>query len=371
MEKSSTGDQQAGPTVLAKEEKSNGHYPAVDLSQEDPATLLEYFRMMALIRHFEERTAEMYTKAMIGGYCHLNLGEEATIVGLMAALRPQDFIYTNYRDHGYILARGAKPGEVMAELFGRETGVAQGRGGSMHLYQAELGFMGGYAIVGGQLPLATGAALALTYKGKDGVVVAQMGDATTNIGAFHESLNIARVWNLPVIFLVINNGYGMGTTVERAAAEPELYKRAEGYNIVGERVDGKDPLAVREAVRRAVERGSKNHEPTLIEAVSNRFKGHSVVDPDRYRNPEEVKAFRQTDPLTMFAQKLQEAGIMDNDKEAEIQKSVEKEVAEAIDFAEKSPTPPVSGLFDYMYASEVANAIDPQWQGGEYAREAK
>jgi pyruvate dehydrogenase E1 component alpha subunit len=340
------------------------------IKKEDPATLLSYYHMMVLIRKFEERSAEMYTKARIGGYCHLNLGEEATIVGLMAALRPQDYIFTNYREHGYILARGAKPGPVMAELFGKSTGVSKGRGGSMHLYDVNLNFLGGYGIVGGQLPLATGAGFALKYKEKDGMVVAQMGDATTNIGAFHESLNLARIWNLPVMYLIINNGYGMGTTVEYASAQPELYKRAAAYNITGERVDGKDPLAVREAVKRAIERAKKG-EPTVLEAMSNRFKGHSVVDPDRYRDPELVKSFRQSDPLFNFARVLEENGIMTAEQDKQIQEQVDQEVQEAIDFAEQSPSPGIDTMFDFMYATPVANAIDPQWEQFKHAKEAK
>src|SRR5690242_12245825 len=191
------------------------------LQGEDPETLRHYYEQMLLLRRFEERTSEMYTKAKIGGYCHLNLGEEATIVGLMAALTPDDYIFTNYREHGYIIARGVPPGPVMAELFGKETGVSKGRGGSMHLFDAEKHFMGGYAIVGGQLPLATGAAYALKYQGKPGVVLCQMGDATTNIGAWHESLNLAALWKLPVIYFIVNNGYGMGTTVDEGSAEPD------------------------------------------------------------------------------------------------------------------------------------------------------
>jgi pyruvate dehydrogenase E1 component alpha subunit len=336
----------------------NGQHP---VSGESPDTLRDYYRQMLLLRRFEERTAEMYTRAKIGGYCHLNLGEEATVVGLMAALRPHDYIFTNYREHGYILARGADPGKVMAELFGKETGVSKGRGGSMHLFDVNLGFMGGYAIVGGQLPLATGYALALKYQGRPGIVVAQMGDATTNIGAFHESLNIARIWNLPVIYLIVNNGYGMGTTVKMASAEIELYKKAVAYNITGLQVNGNDVLAVRDIFRQAIELAEKG-EPVLIEAISHRFKGHSVVDPDRYRDPELVKAFRADDPILSFVHQLEEQGILDAEMEAEIGKEIEQVVQEAIDFADQSPLPPVSGMFDYMYATDVANATDPQWQ---------
>jgi pyruvate dehydrogenase E1 component alpha subunit len=364
-----TKREKSADKAVATETAQNGLSPE-SIKKEDPATLVQYYRTMVLIRKFEERSAEMYTKARIGGYCHLNLGEEATIVGLMAALRPQDYIFTNYREHGYILARGAKPGPVMAELFGKVTGVSKGRGGSMHLFDVNLNFLGGYGIVGGQLPLATGAALALKYKEKEGMVVAQMGDATTNIGAFHESLNLARIWNLPVMFFIVNNGYGMGTKVESAAAEPNLYKRALAYNIVGERVDGKDPIAVRDAVRRAVERAKKG-EPTLLEAVSHRFKGHSVVDPDRYRDPEMVKSFRQTDPLFNFARILEENGILTSEQDQQIQEEVDREVQEAIDFAEQSPLPAIDTMFDYMYATPVENAIDPQWEQFKHAKEAK
>jgi len=185
--------------------------------------LKHYYYQMLLLRRFEERAGEMYVKAKIGGYCHLNLGEEATIVGLMAALTPDDYIFTNYREHGYIIARGVPPGPVMAELFGKETGVSGGRGGSMHLFDRKTNFMGGYAIVGGQVPLAVGAAYALRYQNKPGVVVAQMGDGTTNIGAFYESLNLAKLWKCPVLFFIVNNGYGMGTSVEAGASEPDLW----------------------------------------------------------------------------------------------------------------------------------------------------
>src|SRR6266487_7013826 len=212
--------------VRATARGRNGAWRALARRGEKPQALLAYYRQMLLIRRFEERAGEMYTRAKIGGYCHLNLGEEATIVGLMAALEPRDYIFTNYREHGYALARGLEPGRVMAELFGKETGLSRGRGGSMHLFDAKARFMGGYAIVGGQLPLATGAALAIDYRGSDEVVMCQMGDATTNIGAFHESLNLAQLWKLPVVFVIINNQYGMGTTVEHASAEPDLYKKA-------------------------------------------------------------------------------------------------------------------------------------------------
>src|SRR5947199_3275710 len=195
----------------AQRERAQAPFP----QGEDKDNLIHYYQQMLLIRRFQEKTGEMYTRAKIGGYCHLNLGEEATVVGVMSALEPRDYIFTNYREHGYVLARGVDPNRIMAELFGKETGVSRGRGGSMHLFDVEARFMGGYAIVGGQLPLATGAGLAIAHKGLDEVVVCQMGDATTNIGAWHESLNIAQLWKLPVIILIVNNQFGMGTSVEK------------------------------------------------------------------------------------------------------------------------------------------------------------
>jgi pyruvate dehydrogenase E1 component alpha subunit len=363
--------------MTAKDTQAKG----VDLNERSHAglkgenldQLRRYYYQMLLIRRFEERAGEMYTKARIGGYCHLNLGEEATIVGLMAALEPEDYIYTNYREHGYIIARGIGPGPVMAELFGKESGVSRGRGGSMHLFDRASNFMGGYGIVGGQLPLATGAAYALKYRGDKGVVVCQMGDATVNIGAWHESLNLAGLWKLPVIYFIVNNGYGMGTEVEEGSAEPDLYKRGCAFRIHGERVDGRDVLAVRDATRRLRQRAEEAHEPAILEAVSFRFRGHSVIDSDRYRDPEEVKRGRAADPITMFAQQLTEAHIVDEAWLKDVATQVEHEVREAIEFAEKSPDPKIEDLFDYMYATPVPNTpgqaearvLAQQLQGGQ------
>lgn len=334
---------------------ANGQH---DLKQESPETLRHYYYQMLFIRRFEERAGEMYTKAKIGGYCHLNLGEEATIVGLMAALKQQDYIFTTYREHGYILARGADPGKVMAELFGRETGVSGGRGGSMHLFDASLGFMGGYGIVGGQVPLAVGAAYALKYQGKPGVVLCQVGDATTNIGAWYESLNLAKLYQVPVLFFIVNNGYGMGTSVEQGSSEPDLWKKGSSFRIHGERVDGTDVLAVREAVARLRERAEREHEPAILDVVSFRFRGHSVIDADRYRNPEDVKQGRSTmDPIINFARDLQEAGVVDDAFLKETAERVERELQEAIDFADKSAPPRMEELYRYMYATEVPNTM--------------
>src|SRR3954451_242842 len=219
----------------------------------DKDTALRLFRMMALIRRFEERTEEQYTRARIGGYCHLAIGEEAATVGAIDPLREADYLFASYRDHGTAIAVGSPPAAVMAELFGKETGVARGYGGSMHLVDVDRHFLGGWGIVGGHLPIAVGAALALDYEETPGAVLCQLGDGATNTGAFHEALNLAAIWNLPIVFQVINNLYGMGTSVEQASAEPELYKRACAYRMHGERVDGNDVLAVREAAGRLVE----------------------------------------------------------------------------------------------------------------------
>ncbi|HEY5358067.1 MAG TPA: pyruvate dehydrogenase (acetyl-transferring) E1 component subunit alpha [Streptosporangiaceae bacterium] len=329
------------------------------LDGEDQAVMREYYRQMALIRVFELRAAEMYTRARIGGYCHLNLGEEATIVGLMAALRDEDYLFTTYREHGYALARGADPGRVMAELFGRTGGLSRGRGGSMHLYDPQIRLLGGYGIVGGQIPPATGAAFALAYRGDPGpdsqAVMCLLGDATTNIGAFHESLNLAALWRLPIVYVIVNNQLGMGTPVEAAAAEPELWKRGCSYRIPGQRVDGNDVLAVRDAARAALQRARGEHQPALLETVSYRLRGHSVVDPAKYRTADEAERLRRSDPLPAFRARLVAGGVLDEEAAMQIDAEADKAVTAAVDFADASPAPDVGTLFDYVYATPVAS----------------
>jgi pyruvate dehydrogenase E1 component alpha subunit len=321
----------------------------------DPQELLGYYRQMLLIRRFEEKTAEMYQRAKIGGYCHLNLGEEATCVGLAAGMQPNDYLFTNYREHGYALARGIDPDRVMAELFGRETGVSRGRGGSMHLFDLEKRLMGGYAIVGGQLPLATGAGLAIRRKGDNDVVVCQMGDATTNIGAFHESLNLAALWKLPVVFAIVNNGYGMGTSVEAGSSIAELHDKACAYGMPGVEVDGNDVLSVRDATREAVERARADHTPTLMNLKSYRLKGHSVVDPDRYRQEDYLRRIRGADPVMRLADRLRDEGGVDARTLDQIDDEVEQVVDAAVEFADESPEPNPAKLFEFSYATDVPN----------------
>jgi pyruvate dehydrogenase E1 component alpha subunit len=328
--------------------------------EEDRDTLLSYYHQMLLIRRFEEKAGEMYTKAKIGGYCHLNLGEEATVVGFCTGLEPEDYVYTNYREHGYAIGRGITPGVVMAELFGKETGCSLGRGGSMHLFDVHRRFMGGYAIVGGQLLLATGAAFAVAYRDSREVVACQMGEGTTNNGAFHESLNLAKVYQLPLVYFVVNNLYGMGLRVEKGSAVSEIYRKACAYDMASWRVDGNDVLAVRDAVRKAAKLAREQHEPSLVEAVSFRFRGHSVVDPDRYRDKQEVQQGRDSDPITSFAKRLMEAGLLDDNSVHETEERVQRDVDEAVTFADESPYPSVEefmqGLQDYVYAPNKAAA---------------
>lgn len=337
--------------------KTGTDAPRID---ESAQTLRDYYRQMALIRAFELGAAEMYQRAKIGGYCHLNLGEEATVVGLMAALDSRDYLFATYRDHGYALLRGLEPGRVMAELFGKTTGVSGGRGGSMHLFDRTLRLLGGYGIVGGQIPPATGAALALTYRGAPGpdaqAVMCVLGDGTTNIGAFHESLNLAGLWRLPIVYVIVNNGLGMGTPVEKAAAEPDLYKRGCSYRIPGERVDGDDVVAVRDAARAALSRARTQREPGLIETVCQRLRGHSVVDPAKYRSREEAERLRRLDPVPAFRHRLIEAGVFDDKAAHDIEGQAEAQVDAAVEFADASPDPGPAQLFDHVYATAVANA---------------
>ena len=326
----------------------------------DAAALRTLYEQMVLVREFELRASEMYARAKIGGYCHLNLGEEATVVGLMAALQPNDYLYTSYRDHGYALVRGMEPGAVMAELFGKSTGVVGGRGGSMHMFDPELRMLGGYGIVGGQIPPATGAAFAIKYRSEASdeaeAVMCILGDGTTNIGAFHESLNLAGLWGLPIVYVIVNNRLGMGTSVEAASAEPDLYKRGCSYRIPGKRVDGDDPIAVRDATLVAMQQARVERRPNILETMSFRLRGHSVVDPARYRSKEETERARENDPVPAFRARLIADGVLDDDAADKIHDAADQRVTEAVAFADSSPDPEVATLFDCTYATDVVNA---------------
>lgn len=319
------------------------------LSPERRTQLLHWYEQMLQIRRFEEAAAEMYTRARIGGYLHLNIGEEATVVGTIDALGPQDYIVSNYREHGHAIARGVDPKNVMAELFGKETGVSKGRGGSMHIADFSKHFMGGYGIVGGSIPLAIGIGLACQYRGNDGVVMSIFGEGATNIGAFNESANLAELWHLPVIFLCVNNLYAMGKRIEEDSAVTEIWRKACAYDMAAERVDGMDILAVYETMTRAVDRARQEHRPTLIEAVTYRFRGHSMADAGTYRTSEEIDEWRRRDPIVSFRDKLEHNDLMDAAQANEIDARVERDVEDAVTFAEESPFPPVSSLYDDVY----------------------
>lgn len=316
----------------------------------DKAKLLEFLGMMLLIRRFEEKSAEMYARGKIGGFLHLYIGQEATGVGAIAALRPEDHIVTTYREHGHALARGLEPGAIMAELFGKATGVSRGKGGSMHLFDVSKNFWGGYAIVAGGMPIAVGLALAAQYRGEARIVLNIFGDGAVNEGEFHEALNLASVWKLPVLFLCENNLYAMGTAIARVSAVPEVYRRAAAYDIPAQRVDGQDVAAVYEAARAAVEHVRSGRGPYLLEAVTYRFRGHSMADAVLYRTREEEEQWKARDPIDLLRRRLEKAGQLTGPEFADLQAQAEKTTEEAVAFAEASPPPPPEALYDDVYA---------------------
>jgi pyruvate dehydrogenase E1 component alpha subunit len=311
--------------------------------------LLRWYEQMLIIRHFEEAAAEQYTRARIGGYLHLNVGEEGTVVGSISALEPRDYIFSNYREHGHAIAQGVDPKRVMAELFGKATGTSRGRGGSMHIFDAEHHFMGGYGIVGGAIPLAVGAAMAIQYRSTNAVVLSIFGEGATNIGAFHESLNLAELWDLPVVFLCVNNLYAMGKRVDEDSAITEIWRKACAYDMASERVDGMDVLAVHETTARAVNRARTEHRPYFIEALTYRYRTHSMADAGRYRTAAEVDEWRRHDPITTFRAKLERASLLDQAQAEEIEARAQKVVEDALQFAEESPYPDVATLHDHVY----------------------
>ena len=317
----------------------------------DKPALMELFRQMVLIRRVEERSAELYAQGKIGGFLHLYIGQEAVCVGAISTLAANDQVITAYRDHGVALAKGLDLRAVMAELLGKATGVSKGKGGSMHLADVRKGFWGGYAIVGGHLPLAAGIGLAAKYREEDWCVLCFLGDGATNIGYFHESLNLAGVWKLPIVFLCENNKYGMGTAVARASAVEEMVQKASAYCMPAAQVDGMDVLAVRQATATALAHARSGTGPYFLEALTYRYRGHSMGDPERYRKPEEIEKHRQRDPIArhkkyLLANKIAESGELDS-----LEAQVETDVADAVAFAEASPFPPPEALFADVYST--------------------
>jgi pyruvate dehydrogenase E1 component alpha subunit len=309
----------------------------------------EWLETMTLIRRFEERAGEMYARAKIGGFLHLSIGEEATIVGSTRALRETDYLVSTYRSHGYALARGTLPEKVMAELFGRVGGCCGGHGGSMHMFDLSRRFMGGYGIVGGNLPIATGIGLASDYTETDDVTLCTFGDGASNQGTFGETLNLAALWRLPVVFVVINNQFGMGTSLARHSAVTDLQRKGESLGVPGTRCDGMDVLDTHAVIAEAVERVRKDRQPVLVEAVTYRFRGHSMADPEEYRSKEEVAHWRERDPIPAFGELLEREGVLTGDERKRLDGEAVARVDEAVAFAEASPFPEPESLYENVY----------------------
>src|SRR5271155_3679068 len=314
--------------------------------------LLELYRRMILIRRFEDKTAEMYSRGKITGFCHLYAGEEAVAVGAIYALYDKDYVVSTYREHGHCLAKGAEPRAVMAELFGKATGISHGRGGSMHLFDQDLRFMGGYAIVGGGLPIACGLALAVSYNEGPEVVCCFFGDGALPQGAFHETLNMASLWKLPLVFICENNFYGMGTLVQNAISQEELYRFAEPYKMPGVRVDGMDVLEVYGATMEAVARARNGDGPSLIEAVTYRFRGHSMSDPAEYRSRREERIWQERDPIKRLRQRMLTEHRVSEHRLEEVDAEVAAIIEDAVKFADESPEPALDTLTKNVYVEE-------------------
>jgi pyruvate dehydrogenase E1 component alpha subunit len=327
---------------------SEGSEP-VRLALPEPETAREWLQTMTLIRRFEERAGEMYARAKVGGFLHLSIGEEATIVGSARALRDGDYLISTYRSHGHALVRGTPPENVMAELFGRVDGCCGGHGGSMHMFDLSRRFMGGYGIVGGNLPIAAGIGLANDYTGADDVTLCAFGDGASNQGTFGETLNLAALWRLPVVFMVINNQFGMGTSLERHSAVTDLRRKGESLGVPGMGCDGMDVLDTHAVVSEAVRRVREDHRPVLVEAVTYRFRGHSMADPEEYRSKEEVAHWRERDPIPAFGALLEREGIVDAEERERIDRDAIARVDAAVAFADASPFPTPESLYEDVY----------------------
>jgi len=314
---------------------------------------LSIYYQMVLIRRLEEEAAQLYQQGKIGGFLHLYIGQEAVSTGLISARKPQDRIITAYRDHGVAINVGIPAKLVVAELLGKATGMSKGKGGSMHMADVEKNFWGGHAVVGAHLPIAAGLALGDQYAGTDGVTICMFGDGATNIGYFHEAVNLSKVWKLPVVWVCENNQYGMGTSVERASAVSEIRRKADGYNIPNELVNGMDVMEVHQAAERVLEQVRGEGGPYFLEITTYRFRGHSMGDPERYREQEEVKCWEKEDPIgiyrdhLLFQQKISETEL------AELERKVMADVKEAVEFAENSPEPAPEALYENIYVDET------------------
>lgn len=316
---------------------------------------LDLYYQMVLIRLVEERAAQLYQQGKIGGFLHLYIGQEAVSTGLISVRKPQDRIITAYRDHGAALNCGISANEVMAELLGKTTGCSKGRGGSMHMLDVEKNFWGGHAIVGAHLPIAAGLALGDLYQENDSVTICMFGDGATNIGYFHEALNLSKVWNLPVLWVCENNQYGMGTAVEKASAVSEIRQKAEGYGIPNRRVDGMNVLEVRKNAGEVIDKIRSGEGPFFLEIITYRYRGHSMGDPERYRQADEIKRWQENDPIGILRNVLIGEKIVTEAKLDAIDAQVEDEVQAAVQFAESSPDPEPEALFENVYAGEYTD----------------
>jgi pyruvate dehydrogenase E1 component alpha subunit len=311
---------------------------------------LDLYHQMVLIRRVEERSAELYQQGKIGGFLHLYIGQEAVSTGLISARKPGDRVITAYRDHGVAINVGISAREVMAELLGKSTGISKGKGGSMHMADVEKNFWGGHAVVGAHLPIAAGLALGDQYQSNDGVTICMFGDGATNIGFFHEALNLSKVWNLPVLWVTENNKYGMGTEVERASAVSEISQKADGYGIPNVRIDGMNVIDVHQAAEEHLAYIREGNGPFFLEAITYRFRGHSMGDPERYRQKDEVKKWQEEDPIGIYRQYLLKEKIASSEELDDLESKVEAETQDAIEFAESSPEPAPEELFKDIYA---------------------
>ncbi|HEY5441806.1 MAG TPA: pyruvate dehydrogenase (acetyl-transferring) E1 component subunit alpha [Gemmatimonadaceae bacterium] len=317
----------------------------------DAARDMELLHSMLLQRRFEERTAEAYALGKVGGFCHLYIGQEAVSTGTLSMLRPDDYVITTYRDHGQALARGITPRSVMAELFGRQDGCARGKGGSMHMFDANTNFLGGHGIVGAHVPLAAGVGFAIKYRGGDQVIVCFMGESVVNTGAFHEALNMAALWKLPCVFIIENNRYGMGTSLERASAIHDIFERGAAYNMARRQCDGQDVFAVREAVGEAIERARKEQHPTLVEVRTYRFMGHSMSDAvsGTYRTKAELEEYMKRDPISLLRTRMEDNGSLTEEQLQKMDTEIKAVVQDAWDFADASPELPLEALYEDVY----------------------
>jgi pyruvate dehydrogenase E1 component alpha subunit len=332
-------------TPAAKQRRSE----SVPAPLPEPDAAREWLATMLLIRRFEERAGELYAKAKIGGFLHLAIGEEATIVGAARALRDGDYLISTYRSHGHALARGTPPEAVMAELFGKEGGCSRGRGGSMHMFDLERRFMGGYGIVGGNLPIAAGFGLSAELRGTDDATLCVFGDGASNQGTFGETMNLAALWRLPVVFMVTNNQFGMGTALERHSAVTDLQRKGEGFGVPGVECDGMDVADTYRVVYDALRRAREERQPVLVEAITYRFRGHSMADPEEYRTRAQVAEWRRRDPLTVFGERLIAEGVLDRAAVEELDAETQRRVDEAVAFADASPFPAPESLYDDVY----------------------